>query len=311
MGKDLYDNFKKAREVFDRAGDEIKDWCFNGTKEMLRQTNVTQPSIYTVTMAAYGALLEEAERTLGSAEALEINGYAGFSLGEYSALTAAGVISDVEHGLSLVRKRGRFMDEAGRDRDGNQRGGMSAAFGRREAILDVVEKARKGRILEAANFNSPMQTVVAGEYAALDDFTELAKSNRLKVKRLSVSSAFHSPLMRPAADKLREMLLAEDLHEPDGRIYANVTGRDMMEDYDRHAGKFSEYVSDIMARQTMTPVRWQETIENIIADGAEVIIEVGPGKTLTGIVRKITDKATILNVDDRESLEETVDFLSR
>jgi len=309
MGKDLYDNSPAAREIFDAAGEQVKDWCFNGTKEMLRQTYITQPSIYITTMAAYAALREAVDASAKLSGVFSVQGYAGFSLGEYSALTAAGVIRDVARGQYIVQKRGNLMNDAGKDAEGNQRGGMAAAFGNREDILAVVEETRNGRILEAVNFNSPVQTVVAGEYAALDDFINAAKGHRIKAKMLSVSTAFHSPLMIPAAAELKKILLKEELHEPREKVYTNLTGRDIMEGFSSREQSITEYVAEVMASQAMKPVHWQETIEDMIADGVEVIIEVGPGKTLSGIIKKIDRGIRTLNVEDHESLCRTVPAL--
>lgn len=311
MGKDLYEHSPAARAVFDAAGDQIKEWCFEGTKEQLRMTNVTQPSVYTVTMAAFAALKEAMDTHPELEGELEISGIAGFSLGEYSALTAAGVIKDFAAGLDIVTKRGELMNEAGKDENGEQRGGMAAAFGKRGDICRAAEDAAEGRILSPVNFNSPIQTVVAGEKAALDDFVKLCKERKIKVKMLSVSTAFHSDLMIPAADELKKMLLDEDLSEPSVKVYSNVTGRDMMEGFDRDRKETAGgYIADLMAKQAMEPVYWQEIIENMIADGAECIIEVGPGRTLSGLTKKTDRKMKTMNVEDKESLEKTISKLS-
>ena len=177
MGKDLYDSYPQAKEIFDLAGDQIKEWCFEGDAETLKQTHVTQPTIYTVSMAAYKALLAELEKN-GLSDKLEIDAVAGFSLGEYSALTAAGVIPKISEGVEIVAQRGTLMQEAGRDEDGNAKGTMAAALGKREKILDLVEQAREDGILEGVNFNSPKQTVVAGDKAAVVRFAELAKEKQ-------------------------------------------------------------------------------------------------------------------------------------
>lgn len=144
MGKDIYDNFSEARSVFDSAGQDIKEWCFEGTKEILRQTNITQPCVYTVTMAAYEIFLVEFSKLDTELKnKVEIAGMAGFSLGEYSALTASGAIQSFETGLNIIRHRGIWMNEAGKDSQGNNMGGMIAAFGDRERILEYVEAARE------------------------------------------------------------------------------------------------------------------------------------------------------------------------
>ncbi len=311
MGKELYDNYNTAREIFDAAGSQIKEWCFNGTAEMLRQTFVTQPSIYVVTMAAYRVFTEEAAKE-GLDNKLEIIGIAGFSLGEYSALTAAGTIDEIGKGIDIVKKRGTFMQEAGTDRNGDPKGGMVAAFGAREKILDIIDQISEDRILEAANFNSPIQTVVAGENPALEEFAEKASKNRIKIKKLSVSTAFHSKMMGPASEKLKELLLSAGMKYPREKIYSNVTAEDMMSGFTKDTNDknaVNGYISEIMARQLKSPVYWQETIENMSRDGAEAIIEAGPGKTLFGLVKKINKDVIPLNVEDKDSLRETLRVL--
>ena len=299
MGNSLYENSQAAKDVFETAGEEIKEWCFNGTKEMLRMTRITQPCIYTVTMAAYGALLEELEKL--QLDSFEIVGMAGFSLGEYAALTAAGSIDDYKKGISIVTKRGQWMNEAGLGEDGEPVGGMIAAFGDRENILDCVELCREHGILEGVNFNSPTQTVVAGDKAALERFKKRSKElGHIKAIPLSVSTAFHSSIMAPSVEKLRELLVKETLHQPVGRLYSNVTGKPFKENTD---------LAELMAKQAMSPVYWQETIENMLKDGVELFIEVGPGTTLSGIVKKINHEIKTTHVEDMESLHRTIGIL--
>ena len=144
MGKSLHDSSKEAKRIFDLAGQEIQDWCFEGTKEMLRQTNITQPCIYTVSMAAYEAFLEELSGLDEDLiDQIEMAGMAGFSLGEYAALTAGGSIRSFETGVGVVRNRGTWMNEAGKDENGESIGGMIAAFGEREHILECVEASKR------------------------------------------------------------------------------------------------------------------------------------------------------------------------
>ncbi len=306
MGKDLYDHYPLAKKIFDDAGREIEEWCFEGTKEILAQTHITQPSVYTVTMAAYKAFLEAAERQ-GVWEHLEVNGLAGFSLGEYAALTAAGSIEKIQDGLTIVTKRGQLMEQAGLDEQDNPRGGMVAAFGKRKNVLDAVKEAKKDRILEGVNFNSPVQTVVAGEREALEDFIEVAKKYKVKAKMLRVSTAFHSEMMIPAAEKLKEVLLEASLKAPEQKVYSNVTARDMMEEFD--GGDMGAYIAQRMAVQARHPVYWEETIRTMVEDGAEAIIEVGPGSTLSGLTKKINHDTLTLHVENYESLEHTMNKL--
>ena len=303
MGKDLYDSYPQAKEIFDLAGDQIKEWCFEGDAETLKQTHVTQPTIYTVSMAAYKALLAELEKN-GLSDKLEIDAVAGFSLGEYSALTAAGVIPKISEGVEIVAQRGTLMQEAGRDEDGNAKGTMAAALGKREKILDLVEQAREDGILEGVNFNSPKQTVVAGDKAAVARFAELAKENRIKAIPLSVSTAFHSPMMIPAAEKLKDVLRQAELKMPEITVYADVTADDIMKDYDGRDLK--DYLVEIMAKQAMSPVYWEEIIRRFEADGVKAIIEVGPGTTLSGLTKKTCKEIAELNVENVETLQETI-----
>ena len=299
MGKSLFDGSEAARGIFQAAGEEVQEWCFNGTKEMLRMTQITQPCIYTVTMAAYGAL-QEALKEEGSPE-MDIIGFAGFSMGEYAALTAAGSIDDYEKGIRIVTSRGQWMNEAGQGPDGEPRGGMIAAFGEREDICHCVDLVREDGILECVNFNSPIQTVVAGDKEALARFRQKSKEmGHIKAVPLSVGTAFHSPMMEPCTEKLRELLKEAELHQPNLPVYSNVTARPIPASAD---------LADLMARQAMSPVYWQETIENMIADGVELFVEIGPGTTLTGLVHKISHEVKTANVEDMESLGKTLAIL--
>ncbi|MGI6204419.1 MAG: ACP S-malonyltransferase [Anaerovoracaceae bacterium] len=316
MGRDLCENSPEAAAVFDAAGDEIRKLCFDGTKEQLAQTRVTQPTIYTVTMAAYEAFMASM-RKAGLSEITEVTGRAGFSLGEYASLTSAGVIDDIRKGLEIVEKRGVFMQEAGQDENGENISGMTAALGRRAAVLDAVEKAalETGMVIEAVNFNTASQTVVAGEKPALEAFARIAKENRIKAIPLSVSTAFHCALMKPAAERLLPVLQAAELKYPDaqGILYSDSTARDIMDGYEGDpddAEAAGGYLAEMMAAQAMSPVHWQEITEDMAARGAKAIIEFGPGKTLTGFTKKNARGVLALHVEDTESLDETIRALS-
>jgi len=312
MGKDLCDNYPEARRIFDMAGEEIEGWCFEGTKEMLRQTEITQPSIYTVTMAAYYTFMKEyqslrqAQNFTDCADKLEIAALAGFSLGEYAALVAGDVIKDFKTGLEIVKKRGKWMSEAGK-------GGMVAAMGKREDVLRAVEIARVDGVLEGVNFNSPTQTVVAGDKEALLRFMEVAKDlGGVKTVLLSVGNAFHSPLMAPVEPMLKELLTDACLNRPSLPIYSNVTTKDMAETIggeEEFDDKGRELLAGLMARQVKSPVYWQEIITNLSGAGIEAMVEIGPGNTLCGLVRKTNHEMLTMNVEDKESLEKTMAIL--
>jgi len=324
MGKSLYEVSPAARAVFDRAGDGIKHDCFEADAERLKQTEVTQPAVYTMCMAAYAAL-REGLRVDDADGFPEPSAVAGFSLGEYAALTAAGVIDSIETGLAIVKIRSLLMKEAGTNPDGSQRGTMAAGMGSKDAVLSLVEKARGDDILEAVNFNSPQQTVVAGDAAAVERFSSLAKEDRslgVKAIPLPVSGAFHSPIMKPAAEGLALALDDFSFGTPTLDIYLNSTG-----------GKFSDYdpasdtdadaylpnrpqtdgtnsdtkAKSAMVRQIQSPVHWQKTIEAMVTTKIDAIIEVGPGKTLSSLAKKIVPEFTILHVEDAESLAKTID----
>ena len=308
MGKDLYETFPEAKKIFDMAGDQVKKWCFEGDEETLKQTHVTQPTIYTTTMAAYEALMAKIKEE-GLEDKLEVTALAGFSLGEYSALTAAGAIDDIAKGIDIVTKRGTLMQEAGLDEEGNNRGGMAAGLGDRQAVLEAVEEAREDGILEAVNFNSPSQTVVAGDKAAIKRFRRAAKERKIKAIPLGVSTAFHSPMMVPAAEKLKEVLSAAGLRAPEKTVYANVTADDMMKDL--NGGDPGEYLTDMLAKQAMSPVHWDDIIMRFHSDGVKAIVEVGPGKTLTGLTKKTCPDIEAFNVENVETLENTVEELKK
>ena len=309
MGQDINDKYKISRQIFEMAGEEITNWCFFGDKETLRRTEVTQPCIYTVTMACYKAFLEEFSKlTMGQNfnnenENLEIVSYAGFSLGEYAALTAADVIGDFKTGLEIVKKRGKWMGEFGS-------GGMVAAMGERANILQIVEEARQDSILEGVNFNSPTQTVVAGDKVALERFCEIAKHHgHVKTVVLSVGNAFHSPLMEPVSGKLYDLFLDTELNHPNKPVYSNATSRDISEyiaQDEKDGISPSESLAKLMALQVKTPVYWEEIMNNLIASGVDIFIEIGPVKTLSGLAKKIKHDAITLHVENAESLENTI-----
>lgn len=324
MGRDLYEKYPEARAVFDAAGDSIKQLCFAGSADELKETHNTQPCVYTMTMAAYEAFKARA--------AVEPAAMAGFSLGEYSAMTAAGIIADIETGVEFMENRGRWMGEAGRDKSGAAKGTMAAAIGSMEKVLAAVEAVRGSDILIAANFNAPTQTVVSGDIAAVERFTEKAKELKLRVAPLAVGSAFHSPMMEPASEKMRDLIIsrADSINANSAvPVYSNLTAG-LLGDYradgeaedtaegtvgsadDSSTQKRAQTAADIadaMAKQLMSPVRWVEIIKSLIDDGIDTFIEFGPGKTLCGLVKKIDKNVKTYNVENCETLENTLKAL--
>jgi [acyl-carrier-protein] S-malonyltransferase len=303
MGKDLYEVSSAARAVFDEAGKNIKSLCFSGTEEQLAQTINTQPCVFTADIACYVALIEKMEDR-GQYFKESIEAMAGFSLGEFAAFTASGIISGVKEGLSLVKNRAELMTEAGKWEDGSPRGGMLAALGRVDDIADLVEKSRGEDVLEMVNFNSDMQTVIAGDIDALDRFSEAVANKGTKLKRaikLNVSTAFHSPIMNSAAKGLEAYAENKNFNPPNCDVYLNPTAKKV------NVSNFSqELVKENIVCQVKSPVLWDKTIKNMISDGIDVFIECGPGSTLSGLIKKIDRSIRVFNVSDEESLDETM-----
>ena len=318
MGRDLYEKYEESRRVFDAAGEKIRSLCFEGSAEELRMTENTQPCVYTVTMAAYEAFLAEFEKN--KKPDAEITAMAGFSLGEYAALTAAGVITDIGTGVELMECRGRYMGEAGRNEAGENIGTMAAAIGDPQKVRECVEKAREDGILVAANINAPTQTVVSGDVDAVARFAETAKEARLRVTPLSVGSAFHSPMMEPASEKMRSLILTKEIRPTDFPVYSNLTAgpiseyrkgdgagvSDSQTEASSRAPQTAEDIADAMALQLMSPVQWVKTVENLKAAGVDTVIEFGPGKTLCGLVKKIDKGIQTYHVENAETLEEVL-----
>jgi len=346
MGKDLYDYSEAARAIFDKAGEEIKNDCFFADAERLKQTEVTQPAVYTMDVAAFAALCEEFakrewETRPGEDAAFTFHpeAFAGFSLGEYAAFAAMktylcrpccegrstfsqtcvdGIVQSFEQGLSIVKTRAKLMAEAGKYPDGSPRGAMAAALGEPANVLELVEKIRGDDVLEAVNFNSPTQTVVAGDAVAIERFATVAKEDKslgLRVLSLPVSGAFHSPIMAKAAEGLEEALKPykfdefELIHTATWQtLFLNITGESFL-DYQAKTTTISDKVKEIMVRQVQSPVQWRKTVENMAKMGITTTIEVGPGKTLSGLIKKTVPEIETFNVEDVESLKMTVDII--
>lgn len=324
MGKDLYDSSEEARAVFEAAGSRITDMCFSGTEDELKITSNTQPCVYAVTMAAYRAFVKAYEMAAGRAP--EPAAMAGFSLGEYSALTAAGVIRSIQDGVELMTRRGQWMNEAGLGADGKPAGSMIAAMGRRSEIEKCVEEARGDGILTAANLNAPLQTVVSGDNEAIDRFAGIAKENRIRQVRLAVGSAFHSPMMEPASEKMRRLVMGMEFGRETAPVYTNLTGglaADYVRDKENAAvtsadqadGRKSDDtmragLADMLARQLMSPVHWDRIMKALADQGVDAFIEFGPGRTLSGLAKKNIRGAVTYHVEDMASLNETIQGLT-
>lgn len=282
MGKSLYDNSPAAREVFDRL-EAIRPGtlacCFSGSDDELKDTRNTQPCIFAVSLAAAAALGERG---------IHPDVLAGFSLGEMTALTFAGAFS-LEDGFRLVTKRGLLMAEAAEQSDS----GMMAVM---KLPAETVEQlAASVPYIYPVNYNSPMQTVVAGAVGSLDAFKAAVKDAGGRALPLKVAGGFHSPFMDSAAAVFAKELKTCVAGTLQYLVYANLT-----------AQPYGTDITDTLTRQMKSPVRWQETVTNMVADGVTTFIEIGPGKTLCGLIEKCTDEATVYNVEDMESLESTL-----
>jgi [acyl-carrier-protein] S-malonyltransferase len=292
MGKELYDSIPASKKVFDEAekalGIDMASLCFEGPKEELDKTENTQPAILTVSIAALKALEEKG---------IKADVTAGFSLGEYSALIYSGAL-DFSDGVKLVKKRGKYMQEAVPEGVGT----MAAILGlAKEKVLDVCRRAGEIGVVEAVNFNCPGQIVVAGEIPAVERAMALAKEEgALKTIQLSVSAPFHSSMLEPASIKLEEELRNVELKDIKVPILTNVNA-----DY---IGDKSE-IKNLLKKQAMSPVLWEDIILKMIESGVDTFIEIGPGKTLSGFVKKINRKIAVLNVEDIKSLNKIVEIL--
>jgi [acyl-carrier-protein] S-malonyltransferase len=289
MGKDLAEKFPVARQVFEEAdealGFALSALCFEGPAEDLQLTENTQPAILAVSVAAFRAL----ETTGVPAPAF----VAGHSLGEYSALVAAGVL-DLSDALRTVRARGRYMQEA----VPVGTGAMAAVLGGELSDVErVCREASSGdELCSVANINSPGQTVIAGHTAAVDRAIELLKGVAKRVKKLNVSAPFHCALMKPAQDRLAQDLERLTFNEPRFPVITNVDAR---------VTAAPDELRDALVRQVSAPVCWLESLQVLLLNRVEPVIEVGPGKVLSGLMRQTNRDVKSLNVEDAASLEAT------
>lgn len=285
MAKDMYENSPEARRQIEMADDalgfKLSDILFNGPEELLKQTENTQPAIFLHSVVLSGFL-----------NAIKADMTAGHSLGEYSALVASGAI-EFTQALKLVRTRGAAMQKAGVIAPGT----MAAVIGMDAAkLVDVCKEATEAAgVVQCANFNSPGQIVISGSVDGVRKAMEMAKAGGAKlVKELVVSGAFHSPLMRPAIEALSERLEQTEIGDAQIPVYANVTAK---------AVTASGDIKRLLVEQLDSPVRWEETVVNMIADGAEEFYEIGPGKVLQGLIKRINPDVKCFGVDKLSDIE--------
>ncbi|HKT47777.1 MAG TPA: ACP S-malonyltransferase [Candidatus Acidoferrales bacterium] len=293
MGKELAEKHPAARAVFDEAdralGFSISKMCFEGSEDELKLTANTQPAILTVSVAVHRVLEERG---------LQPDFVAGHSLGEYSALVAAGALQFAD-AVRLVRKRGSYMQDA----VPQGVGAMAAILGLSPAVVaDACKRAADGEICAPANLNSPEQTVISGHAGAVKRAVEIA--SQLGAKRaviLAVSAPFHCALMQPAQERLAADLAKTTFSTLRVPLVTNV---------DADPTTSGEEARDALVRQVSMPVRWEESVRTLIDEGVNTFIEVGPGKVLTGLLRQIERSVAALNVEDEKSLTVTLDKIA-
>ena len=289
MGKDLYENFEASKHVFDKAnevlGKDIKHICFEGDEEVLKQTVNTQPAILTTSIACLEALKSLVDVTPAYV--------AGHSLGEYAAYYTAGVV-DLEHSLTLIQKRADLMSDA-------PAGSMAAVLNATdEQIKEALEKANKDGYVDVANYNSPVQVVITGEADAVKKAGEYLQEMGVKrVIPLAVSGAFHSMLMKDASEKFAEFIADMDIKNAQIPVITNVDAEITTENF-----------KPKMSKQICSSVFWIQTIQKMIENGVEIFVELGNGKVLSGLNRKISSDIITYNVYDKATCEEVAEKLN-
>jgi [acyl-carrier-protein] S-malonyltransferase len=286
MGSDLYEEYKIVRDTFDEAsevlGYDLKNLIDN-EQEKLNETKYTQPAILTVSIAIYRVLA-----SLG----IKPDAVAGLSLGEYSALVASGAI-EFKDAVALVAKRGQYMVEAAPTGVGKMVAVMNAE---RSLIEETCEKASSKGIVSPANYNTPVQIVIGGEVAAVDYAVELLKESGVKrTIELNVSGPFHTALLAPASEKLAVELAKVNWQAPTIPVVSNTTAEVFNQDE----------IVPLLTKQVMSSVRWYDSIDTLKELGVDRFVEVGPGKVLSGFMKKIDKSAFVTRVENTETLEAT------
>jgi len=289
MGKDIAERSAPAAQVFEQAakivGYDLRALCFEGPAERLEQTDIQQPAIFTTSVAIWRAMTDG--RQWASAPVA----LAGLSLGEYTALYAAGAVS-FEDALRLVKRRGELMQAAAVATPS----GMVSALGLEPAKVDAVcQGASSAGLLVPANYNCPGQIVLSGTKAACDAAVPLIEQAGGRAIPLKVAGAFHSPIMQPAADGLAEVLARTPFQKPNFPVVANVN-------CENHGDAVT--IRQWLADQLTHSVRWQASIERLLNEGVDRFVEVGPGRVLTGLLKKIARRTPVVNVSTVEGLEE-------
>lgn len=294
MGLEVFEVSESARAVFSEAdevlGFPLSTLCFEGPEEQLRLTKNTQPALVTTSIALYTVLQEKWGK--------QPDFVAGHSLGEYSALVAAGALS-FRDAVKTVYQRGTYMEEA----VPNNVGGMAAVINLDRELIDRVCKqlSKENHVLEVANYNCPGQIVISGHKEALEEATKIfMEEGAKKVVQLAVSGPFHSSLMKTASERLAEVLEKCPIHDAQIPVLANVTAQPVQD---------KEQIRQLLVQQVYSSVRWEETIRNMVDLGVDVFVEIGPGHVLSGLIKKTVRGVKVFTVGDMESLQNAVDEL--
>ena len=289
MGEDFYNEYPVAKEIYEKANlilnKKITDICFKGPEDVLKQTINTQPAIVTTSIAILEAFKEKT--------GINPDFVAGHSLGEYCALSEAGALS-LENTLKLIQKRANAMNKS-------KGGSMAACLALSdEKVKEVLAEVKSGYV-DVANFNCPGQVVITGEEAAIEEAIELLKNAGAKrVLPLAVSGAFHSKKMTAASDEFKEYLADITVEDAKIPVVTNVDGNSTVSGLE---------LKEKMPRQICSSVYWTKSVENMISAGVDTFIEIGPGKVLSGLIKKINSDVNIYNISDKESLEACVEIL--
>ena len=293
MGKDLAERFSQAKELFAQANDivgyDLGQLCFDGPQDKLNATTVSQPAIFVVSAAMLDIIN-------ASPNTVRPDITAGLSLGEYTALYAAGLIG-FEDALRLVQKRGNAMQAAADNSDGS----MVSVLGLDEVqVISLCEEASQGELLVAVNFNCPKQIVLSGATGACHRAADLAEQHgAMKTIPLSVAGAFHSEMMNPAAEELEKALADCPIQDPtEIKVIANING-----EYYKEA----DTVRNGLVKQLIQPILWQKCMEKLLAESVENFYEIGPGRVLTGLMKRINRRTKITNISTAESLQKFLD----
>ena len=290
MGSDFFNKFENVKRIFNYADEilsyKISDLILNGPQEKLNQTTFTQPAIYLIGYAISEVLRKETNFFKNN-----FNYFAGHSLGEYTALTAANAIT-LEQGLTLLKNRGEAMQSAMPLGEG----GMLAVLGiETNDMKKIIEENFNNIKCYLANDNSNGQLIISGKNVELQKFANLLKEKKIKNIKLPVSAPFHCELMRSATAKMEAIIKNQNISLPQYKVVSNVTAKEY---------KSAEEIKELLIKQIESPVRWRESIEYMIEQGTNTFIEIGPGKVLSGLIKRINKEVKVLNIDAVEDIQD-------